>query len=204
MFKILTLNNIALGGLRRLPRQLYEVASEILHPDAVIVRSQNMHDMEIPETVAAIGRAGAGVNNIPISIMSERGESFVQMMLRMVGSALAMQNAKGRSSDTDLLFAFFASDRALRLKRVMSTQFQDLDGTMSAIEGPNGSTIIGQRNNKALAVLRKEMAKGRKRIGIFYGAGHMPDMEKKLVDAFGLYPDKTSVKWLTAWDMKGK
>ncbi len=73
MFKILTLNNIAVEGLRRLPRQRYEVASEIAHPDAILLRSHNMHDMEIPETVAAIGRAGAGTNNIPIKAMGDRG-----------------------------------------------------------------------------------------------------------------------------------
>lgn len=73
MYKVLTLNNIAVEGLRRLPRQRYEVASEITHPDAIILRSHNMHDMDIPETVAAIGRAGAGTNNIPIDAMSARG-----------------------------------------------------------------------------------------------------------------------------------
>lgn len=73
MFKILTLNNIAVAGLRRLPRERYEVASEVAHPDAILLRSHNMHDMDIPETVAAIGRAGAGTNNIPIEAMSARG-----------------------------------------------------------------------------------------------------------------------------------
>ena len=73
MFKILTLNNIAVAGLRRLPRSRYEVASEIAHPDAILLRSQNMHEMEIPSTVAAVGRAGAGTNNIPVDQMSARG-----------------------------------------------------------------------------------------------------------------------------------
>jgi len=73
MFKVLTLDNIAVAGLRHFPRDHYEVASEIAHPDAIILRSHNMHDMQIPETVAAIGRAGAGVNNIPIEAMSQRG-----------------------------------------------------------------------------------------------------------------------------------
>jgi D-3-phosphoglycerate dehydrogenase len=72
-FKILTLNNIAVEGLRRLPRDRYEVASEIAHPDAIILRSYKMHDMDIPDSVAAIGRAGAGVNNIPVDEMSKRG-----------------------------------------------------------------------------------------------------------------------------------
>ena len=73
MYKILTLNNIAVAGLRRLPRERYEVASEIAHPDAIILRSHDMHDMDIAESVAVVGRAGAGVNNIPIDKLSERG-----------------------------------------------------------------------------------------------------------------------------------
>ncbi len=72
-FKVLTLNNIALAGLRRLPRELYEVASEIGHPDAVMVRSADMHKMDIPESVKAVARAGAGVNNIPVDALSQRG-----------------------------------------------------------------------------------------------------------------------------------
>jgi len=73
MFKILTLNNIAVEGLDRMPRENYEVASEITHPDAILLRSYKMHDMEIPESVKAIGRAGAGVNNIPVERMTEEG-----------------------------------------------------------------------------------------------------------------------------------
>ena len=72
-FKVLTLNNIALAGLERLPRDLYEVASEIGHPDAVMVRSADMHKMDIPPSVKAVARAGAGVNNIPVEELSKRG-----------------------------------------------------------------------------------------------------------------------------------
>jgi len=72
-YKILTLNNISVAGLDRLPQDSYEIASEIRRPDAILVRSADMHDMEVPETVQAIGRAGAGVNNIPIARMTERG-----------------------------------------------------------------------------------------------------------------------------------
>jgi D-3-phosphoglycerate dehydrogenase / 2-oxoglutarate reductase len=73
MFRIRTLNHIAVAGLRRFPRKRYEVASDISRPDAILVRSFDMHDIEIPDSVAAIGRAGAGVNNIPITAMSGRG-----------------------------------------------------------------------------------------------------------------------------------
>jgi len=73
MFKIRTLNNIAVAGLRRLPRDRYEVSSDMSRPDAIILRSFDMHDMEIPDSVVAVGRAGAGVNNIPIASLSTRG-----------------------------------------------------------------------------------------------------------------------------------
>ena len=73
MFKVLTLNNISVTGLERLPRENYEVASEVQHPDAVLVRSFKMHDWDVPDTLQAIGRAGAGVNNIPVDDMTTRG-----------------------------------------------------------------------------------------------------------------------------------
>ena len=72
-FKILTLNNISVRGLERLPRDRYEVASEIGHPDAILLRSADMHSMEIPASVKAVARAGAGTNNIPVARLSKRG-----------------------------------------------------------------------------------------------------------------------------------
>jgi D-3-phosphoglycerate dehydrogenase / 2-oxoglutarate reductase len=73
MFKIQTLNNISVRGLERLPRDRYEVASEISNPDGVLVRSADMHKLEIPASIKAIGRAGAGTNNIPVAALSKRG-----------------------------------------------------------------------------------------------------------------------------------
>jgi D-3-phosphoglycerate dehydrogenase len=73
MYKILTLNNISVAGLEKLPREDYEIASEIQHPDAILLRSFKMHDMEIPKSLRAVGRAGAGVNNIPVEKMSGLG-----------------------------------------------------------------------------------------------------------------------------------
>ncbi|NJD30826.1 MAG: 3-phosphoglycerate dehydrogenase [Gammaproteobacteria bacterium] len=72
-FKILTLNNISVRGLERLPRDSYEVASEIGHPDAILVRSADMHSMDIPASVLAVARAGAGTNNVPVATLSRRG-----------------------------------------------------------------------------------------------------------------------------------
>jgi D-3-phosphoglycerate dehydrogenase len=72
-FRILTLNNISVRGLERLPRDTYEVSSEIGTPHAVLVRSADMHKMSIPSSVLAVARAGAGVNNIPVDALSLRG-----------------------------------------------------------------------------------------------------------------------------------
>jgi D-3-phosphoglycerate dehydrogenase / 2-oxoglutarate reductase len=73
MFKILTLNNISVRGLERLPRDRYEIASEMGHPDAILVRSADVHSIEIPPSVVAVARAGAGTNNIPVTRLSQRG-----------------------------------------------------------------------------------------------------------------------------------
>ncbi len=73
MFKVQTLNNISVNGLERLPRERYEIASELHNPDAIMVRSADMHKLDIPASVKAIGRAGAGTNNIPVAAMSKRG-----------------------------------------------------------------------------------------------------------------------------------
>ncbi len=72
-FKILTLNNISVRGLERLPRDRYEVASEIGHPDAILLRSADMHALDIPASVLAVARAGAGTNNVPVAKLSKRG-----------------------------------------------------------------------------------------------------------------------------------
>jgi len=72
-FRVQTLNQISPLGLERFPAERYHLGKDIARPDAILVRSQNMLDMDIPESVLAIGRAGAGTNNIPVKAMSERG-----------------------------------------------------------------------------------------------------------------------------------
>jgi hypothetical protein len=135
--------------------------------------------------------------------MKDRGESFWDLFARMMGYAIAKQSQNpGGTSDAQLLMALFDKDRALALKRIMAEQFEDLEGSMAALEGPKGSTIITQRNKAALEVLQKQIAAGKKKIAIFYGAGHMPDFQKRLRDEFGLTP--VSTRWLVAWDLKDK
>jgi D-3-phosphoglycerate dehydrogenase len=73
MYKILMLNNIAVEGLDCLARDKYEIGADLSQPDGILLRSYNMHDMEIPESVKAVARAGAGVNNIPTDVLAGRG-----------------------------------------------------------------------------------------------------------------------------------
>lgn len=73
MFKIKTLNTIAAIGLNQFPRELYEIASDLQHPDAILLRSYSLHDVVIPSSVKAVGRAGAGLNNVPVNVLTKRG-----------------------------------------------------------------------------------------------------------------------------------
>ena len=72
-FQVLILNNISAQGLKRLPAERFEHGKEVAHPDAILVRSADMHTMDIAKSVLAIGRAGSGTNNIPVKEMSKRG-----------------------------------------------------------------------------------------------------------------------------------
>lgn len=137
--------------------------------------------------------------------MKERNDSFLQMYFRLIGQAMAHQSemaAKGESSDFDLISALFAEDRPRKLKIVLAKQLSEVESLMVSFGGEDGSVIITDRNKKALEVLKQEIAKGEKKVGIFYGAGHLSDMDKRLRKDFGLEPQ--SITWMTAWDLKAK
>ncbi len=133
--------------------------------------------------------------------MTDRGESFWTMFFRMMGEGIARQakyESQGKSFDAELLVALLNKDQAWRLKRVMAEQFEDLEGSINALSGPEGSTIITERNKKALEGLAAQLAGGKKRIAIFYGAAHLPDMAQRLAKD-GFKP--TGERWLTAWNL---
>ncbi|MBB75894.1 MAG: hypothetical protein CMJ75_15410 [Planctomycetaceae bacterium] len=132
--------------------------------------------------------------------MKDRGESFSQMLFRMLGQSLATQSKTNNDANAALLFAFFSQDRALKLKQVLAQQFEDLDGQLSVLGGPQGSTIITERNKRALAVLKKEIKDGKKKLAVFYGAGHLADMERRLIEDFTMKRKQES--WVSAWSLK--
>jgi hypothetical protein len=85
---------------------------------------------------------------------------------------------------------------------MMAEQFAGMESMMVSLGGPDGSTIITERNKVALEVLKAELAQGHQKIGIFYGAGHMNDMDERLRKDFKLVPTETH--WLTAWNLQPK
>jgi len=101
MIKILTLNNISAAGLARLPRDMYQIAGDLSEPDAIMLRSFDMHTYPIAKTLKAVARAGAGVNNIPYQAMAVRGipvfnapgaNAQAVMELTIAGMLLAARN----------------------------------------------------------------------------------------------------------------
>jgi hypothetical protein len=132
--------------------------------------------------------------------MEERGESFVQLFLRLMGTGMAQSASGAGASDAALLMALFSKDRAMKLKTLMAEQFETMDGAMAALDGPGGSAIITERNKKCFEVLDKQLAAGKKKIAIFYGAGHLADMERRLVEDYDF--KRSGESWLAAWDLQ--
>lgn len=131
--------------------------------------------------------------------MTTRGESFSQMFLRSLGAGLAQQ-AAGTSSDFELLSALFAKNRAHKLRTAMAGQFENMDSQLTMFDGPEGSTILTERNRKAFEVLAEQLKAGKKNIGVFYGAAHLPDMDKRLLADFGM-KRKGELTWVKAWSL---
>jgi hypothetical protein len=133
--------------------------------------------------------------------MAKRGESWLGMAFRAMGQSIAAQGnaAGGIGSEFEMLAAMFDSHPEVKLKRAFANQFQNMEDLVDAFGDEEGSTIITERNKKALEVLKKQLGKGKKHIAIFYGAAHLPDMHQRLLTEFGLKLATTT--WLTAWDM---
>lgn len=119
-FEILVLNQISANGLKRLPAELYTVGKEFSKPDAVLVRSADMHAMDIPASVKAIGRAGAGTNNIPVKLMSERG-------VPVFNAPGANANAVKELVLTGMLLAARNIAPAIRFVTALDPQTPDMD-----------------------------------------------------------------------------
>jgi len=129
----------------------------------------------------------------------ERGESIWTLMLRQMLKEMANPPEDQQEIGlTDLLDALTSPDRATKLKLLLGRQFGHIEEQMSAF---GGTVLITERNKACFKVLDKQIADGKKDIGIFYGAGHMGDMERRLLKR-GYH--KTDLEWRVAWDMTTK
>jgi hypothetical protein len=132
--------------------------------------------------------------------MRKRGESVMTMIMRVLGDAMTRPGeSTGGMSGGQLLLALFDKNRTLALRRIFAEEFENSEGSFAALDGRAGSTLISGRNEVALGVLRKEIAAGRTKIAIFYGAAHMPNFQTRLRAEFGLVP--VSTRWLVAWNL---
>ncbi|TWU23723.1 hypothetical protein [Bythopirellula polymerisocia] len=184
-----TSNLHPVGALQNSMKSLLEVEHQLEQVD--YTRPNFVHADMSPEEFA--------------SSMSNRNESFMQMYTRMMGQAIALQTeqaAQGESTDFELFTAMFSEDRPRMLKTAIAKQFQSMESVLTGMSGPEGSTLITERNKRALEVLRKQLRSGKQKIGIFYGAGHLTDMHERLVKDFGYEP--VGIVWLEAWNLREK
>lgn len=132
--------------------------------------------------------------------MKQRKEGMMQMLFRSMGAGIAMQSA-GKSNDLSMVTAALADDPKLGLRRAFAEQMVEMDGQMAALSGDDGkSTLITERNAKAFEIMDREIAKGRKNLAVFYGAGHLKDMHERLIKQYGMQLEK--MEWLDAWDLR--
>jgi len=134
------------------------------------------------------------------SSMARRGESFSEMAAREMGKeALEQQKLNPVAQQLDFMLSLLASDRLYRVRRIFAVQLTKANAGTAFAEADGTSTIITERNIKALQVLKKQLRQGKTKVGIFYGAGHFPDMEQRLLGEFGY--ERGSESWLTAWHL---
>ena len=133
--------------------------------------------------------------------MARRGETFSQILAREMGkAAMQQQKVNPLAQQLDLVMSLLASDRVYRVRRIAAAELSKANAG-DAFAGYDGaSTIITERNQKVMEVLRRELGQKYKKIGIFYGAGHFPHMEPLIVDEFGY--KRESEQWLTAWKLR--
>lgn len=139
-----------------------------------------------------------------LQMQEERREGFFKMYLRALAAETKRQQRGERSAAAEitpfhLLAALKAPDRPRQLKLLFARQLHDMETHLETLEGPNGSVILSERNKVAMNVLRQQIDDGKKNVGVFYGAGHLPGMEKILTKEMGF--EKVGQIWRTAWDM---
>jgi len=133
--------------------------------------------------------------------MAARGESFSGMFLKEMSKSVANQQEHNPlAMNLDMMLSMLTSDRLYRVRRIAAVQLAKA-GEGDAFAGFDGSsTIITERNKKCFEVMVRELKKGKQKVGIFYGAGHFADMEKRMVADHGFA--RKSEDWIVAWHLR--
>ncbi len=139
--------------------------------------------------------------------MAERGETAFTIALSTLADAMRQQNQKtqpgGNQSEqvaAPEIGLFDMLGNPLKMKQVFARQFAATGSLDQSLGGALNQMLVIDRNGEAIKSLQKQLAAGKQKIGIFYGAAHMPDFEKRLVADFGLQVVEQS--WVVAWDLQ--
>ncbi|MDH3532642.1 MAG: hypothetical protein OEO82_06895 [Gammaproteobacteria bacterium] len=131
--------------------------------------------------------------------MADRNESLYTYFWRVFFASMREYSRDPLGlADWRLLAAMVKSDGDAALKTMLAHELTDLDRIQEVLGEDSDSAVIGARNERAIEVLHRQLDAGATRIGIFYGVGHMPDLEARLL-AMGLRPERTA--WIDAWDL---
>ena len=139
--------------------------------------------------------------------MEKRGQTGFSLFASVFADMMKQTNKRAADAkkggkplpEISIATLLFDANRAIKLKRFMAEEFDAQDG-MTGLGGTLNTLLIDDRNKACMKVLDEQIKKGKKKIGIFYGAAHMPDFETRLLKEFGL--KRKSVSWVQAWDMK--
>ena len=131
---------------------------------------------------------------------TENNESVSRILLKSMGHGIAMQSKGKGPSNFSFLAAGLSKNPTLKFRRVAAEQMMSMDAGMSIFDGDEGSTIIENRNAKAMKILKREIDAGKTKLGIFYGAGHLNDMQERLENEFQM--KRSGKTWLLAWKLR--
>jgi len=123
-------------------------------------------------------------------------------MLRMMREDMARRKQRGGAADistAELLRALFSPTRSVELKYLLARQFNEMERLTAGLNDEEGSVILTDRNQVALKVLEKQLATKQKKLAIFYGAAHLPDLEERMIKDMGF--ERKTTRWLTAWSL---
>jgi hypothetical protein len=133
------------------------------------------------------------------AMQNQRNEGFIALWLKAVQVQMNQPQASANQPGLlKILEILCRSDSSTELKRLFGRTFDSVEAVMTGMESGDGTVIVSERNKVALRVLQQELNNGKKHLAIFYGAAHLPDMEKRLL-AMGFTLQKD--EWFTAWDL---